>query len=137
MKLLAGRSKNEFVLMGALVLAAVGFGTWYRLTSMADQEAGSVLQVVDSRADIRTGVVKACEASGRAVDGEVNDVQVAGQFAQATAVCQVTGNSSTQPTYFTFKLKGGNWKLLMLGSEPPSAANLPDPQLPAKFASSD
>jgi hypothetical protein len=137
MKLLAARSRNELTLLGALVLAAVGFGTWYRLTSMADQEAGAVVQVVDSRSDVRAAVQTACEHSGDGVAGEVNDVQVDGQFAQATAVCRKVGSENMQPTFFTFKLTGGTWKLLAQGPEPPSAAKLPDPQLPAKFASSD
>jgi hypothetical protein len=104
---------------------------------MADREAGSVLEVVDSRTDVRLAVAKACGDSGRVVAGEVNDVQIDGQFGQATAVCRQAGSSDAQPTYFTFKFTGGNWTLLQQGPEPPSAADLPDPQLPAKFANSD
>jgi hypothetical protein len=136
MKLLASRFPGRLVLLAVLVLGLVGFGVAYRLSSRADQESAG-LEVVDSRTSARAAVVSACESSGRTLSGDVNDLQIEGQFAQATAICRDGGSTSMQPTFFTLKLKEGAWMLLQQGTEPPSAAHPPDPGLPARFASGD
>jgi hypothetical protein len=116
------------------VVGLVGFGVSYQLWSRADDGSGVVLQVVDGREEIRSVIKAACERAGKSVEGEINDLKVEKEFAQATAVCRSTGDASVRPTYFTLKFSGNVWQMLQQGYEPPSPAKLPDPQLPAQFA---
>lgn len=134
MKQLIPRSKNAFGLLAVLVAGCVGFGTWYQLSSRADDSSGTKVQVVDARQDIEGAIRKACEDAGKKLSGEVNDLRVEGVFAQATAVCRAGSETSMRPMYFTLKFAGNIWGMLQQGEEPPLVSSLPDPQLPLQFA---
>jgi hypothetical protein len=134
MKQLLPLLRTNRLVAASVVLALVGFGVSYQLWSRADDGAGAEIKVVDGREEIRSVIKAACERAGKSVVGEINDLKVENEFAQATAVCRSASDASVQPTYFTLKFAGNIWQMLQQGFEPPSPANLPDPQLPAQFA---